>query len=306
MRSGNLPGRFEIQSKSKTGTFMTSISTNSLSALVSQADANIIPEKGRIIVNNEYIKYTKSIVSLSGGVVLSFDERNSAGLESGPTTALAGDGFISYNQNCSPALSHWGVSVIMDGKYDEDKSYLFTATTSTAFSATSAEQAILSVRLAPSVDYGIPGPFGVRSLINRSLLTLKNVGIVATQPIQIIVRVNTEDSLFYTETNWEPAGNGSIAQFLDHTIKGSFNATGKGGDVIAAYYVVPQVTAGSSTSVYGGETFNIDVVRELGNSILGGGGSAPDGPDILTVFVKTFDGIPSLTRARVSWTEAQG
>lgn len=308
MRSGNLPGRFEIQSRSKTGILLTPITTtgtNSVSALVSQEDASILPEKGRIIVNNEYIKYTKTVASLSGGVVLSFDERNSAGLESGLVTADAGDGFISYNQNCSPALSHWGVSVIMDGTYDVDKSYLFTATNSTAFSATSAEQALLSVRLAPSVDYGIPGEFGVRSLINRSLLTLKNVGIIATQPIQVVVKINAESDMFYDETNWSPASNGSIAQYLDHTVKGSFNAAGRGGDVIAGYFVAPAVGVNGS-SQYISESFDIDIVRELSNSILGGGGTYPDGPDTLTVFVKTFDGETSLTRARVSWTEAQG
>lgn len=306
MRSGNLPGRFEIQSKSKSGTLLTSLSTNTLSALISKQDADLIPQKGRIIVNDEYIKYTKSAATLSGGVVLAFDQRNSAGLESGPVIANVGDGFISYNQNCSPALSHWGVSVIMDGEYNEDKSYLFTATTSTAFSATSAENAILSVRLAPSVDYGIPGPFGIRSLVNRSLLTLKNVGIVATQPIQVVIRINSEDPIFYNEDNWDPAGNGSIAQFLDHTVKGSFDSTGKGGDVIASYYVVPPIQVGSVNSIYTSESFDINIVRELSNSILGGGGTYPDGPDTLTIFVRTFDSIPSLTRARVSWIEAQG
>jgi hypothetical protein len=310
MRSGNLPGRFEIQSKSKTGVLLTAIGssgTTSLSTLVSQEDAALIPQKGRIIVNNEYIKYTKSVAPLSGGIVLNFDERNSAGLETGLTTSPAGDGFISYNQNCSPALSHWGVSVIMDGRYDEDKSYLFTATTSTAFSATSAEKAILSVRLAPSVDYGIPGPFGIRSLINRSLLTLKNVGIVATQPIQVVIKVNTEDPIFYNENNWEPAGNGSIAQYLDHTERGTFESTGKGGDIIASYYVVPEVAINGGTAVYGSESFDINIVRELSNSVLGGGGTYPDGPDTLTIFAKTLDEEKtSLTRARVSWTEAQG
>lgn len=306
MRSGNLPARFEIQSKSKTGTLLTSLSTNSLSALVSQQDADKIPEKGRIIVNNEYIKYTKSDIENANGTILAFDERNSAGLESGPTTAPAGDGFISYNQNCSPALSHWGVSVLMDGGFDEDKSYLFTSTTSTAFSSTSAENAILSLRLAPSVDYGIPGPFGVRSLINRSLLTLKNIGVVATQPIQIVVKINTEDESFYDENNWLPAGNGSIAQYLDHTVSGSFDSAGKGGDVIASYFVVPQVDVNTNMPVYGSDSFDINIVRELSNSILGGGGSHPDGPDTLTVFAKSFNGATSLTRARVSWTESQG
>lgn len=306
MRSGNLPGRFEIQSRSKTGTLLTALSTDTLSALVSQTDAQILPERGRIIVNNEYIKYSKTTTELSGGLVINFNERNSAGLEAGPVVTIAGDGFISYNQNCSPALSHWGVSVIMDGKYDVDKSYLFTATTSTAFSATSAEQALLSVRLAPSVDYGIPGPFGVRNLINRSLLTLKNIGVVATQPIQVVVKINAEHPSFYVQSNWDPASNGSIAQYLDHTVKGSFESAGRGGDVIASYFVVPQVALDNGNSVYGSGSFDIDIVRELSNSILGGGGAHPDGPDILTVFVKTFDGTTSLTRARVSWTEAQG
>jgi hypothetical protein len=307
MRSGNLPGRFEIQSKSKTGTLLTSLSTNTLSAVISRTDADLIPQKGRILINNEYIKYTKSIVEVPEGILLSFDERNSAGLEDGPVTADAGDGFISYNQNCSPALSHWGVSVIMDGNYDPDKSYLFTATTSTEFSATSAEQALLSVRLAPSVDYGIPGPFGIRSLINRSLLTLKDVGIVATKPIQVVIKVNTEDPIFYTEDNWRPAGNGSIAQYLDHTIDGSFDSVGKGGDVTASYFVIPEISTNNGTAVYKGESFSIDIVRELSNSILGGGGTFPDGPDTLTVFAKTLEPEDvSLTRARVSWTEAQG
>jgi len=307
MRSGNLPGRFEIQSRSKTGTLLTPLATDTLSAVVSRADADLIPQKGRIVVNNEYIKYTKSIIEVPEGIVLVFDERNSAGLEDGPVTANAGDGYISYNQNCSPALSHWGVSVIMDGNFDPDKSYLFTATTSTEFSATSAEQAILSVRLAPSVDYGIPGPFGIRSLINRSLLTLKDVGIVATKPIQVTIKVNTEDPIFYTEANWKPAGNGSIGQYLDHTEDGTFDSTGKGGDVTASYFVVPEISTNNGTAVYKGESFNIDIVRELSNSILGGGGTFPDGPDTLTVFAKTLNPEDvSLTRARVSWTEAQG
>jgi hypothetical protein len=305
MRSGNLPGRFEIQSKSKTGILQTAILTDSLSAAISQDDANKIPEQGRIIVNNEYIEYTKTDSLLNDNVILAFDVRNSAGLETGPVSADKGDGFISYNQNCSPALSHWGVSVIMDGSFDEDKSYLFSSTTSTEFSATSADSALLSVRLAPSVDYGIAGPFGVRNLVNRSLLTLKNIGIIATQPIQITVKINCEDPLFYDTSKWVQAGNGSIAQFFDHTINGTFDSAGKGGDVIAGQFVVPPVNVGGS-SVYTGESFNIDIVRELSNSILGGDGTHPDGPDTLTVFARTFDGVTSLTRARISWTESQG
>ena len=312
MRSGNLPGRFEIQSKSKTGTLLTSLSTTSLSALISLSDANNIPEKGRIIVNNEYIKYTKSIVNLSGGVVLDFDERNSGGLEVGPVSAAAGDGFISYNQNCSPALSHWGVSVIMDGGFDIDKSYLFTAASSGTFIPNEIERAILSVRLAPSVDYGIAGPFGIRNLVNRSLLTLKSIGMAVTRPSQIIVRINAEDPMFRVDSNWRPAGNGSIAQYLDHSVNNNmtFPASGRGGDIIAAYYITPSVAAATTSIQWISETFDIDVIRELSNSILGGNGIYPDGPDILTVFVRIIEGVAggasASARARISWTESQG
>jgi len=311
MRSGNLPGRFEIQSKSKTGTLLTSVASNSVSALISQDDASKIPEKGRIILNNEYINYTKSVAQLSGGVVLNFDQRNIGGLLTGPATAGVGDGFISYNQNCSPALSHWGVSVIMDGGFDIDKSYLFTAATSAAFTMTDVERAVLSVRLAPSVDYGIPGPFGIRKLVNRSLLTLKNIGIATNMPAQVIARINAEDPMFKNDALWLPGGNGSIAQYFDHQRSGTFDARGRGGDIISAFYITPEIpsTPGANDARWKTDSFNIDIVRELGNSVLGGGGIYPDGPDILTVFLRRLEGSGTATgtaRARISWTEAQG
>lgn len=310
MRSGNLPGRFEIQSRSKTGTLISPLSTNTLSALVSIQDAEKLPEKGRIIINNEYIKYTKTITTVNGGIVLNIDERNTANLLAGPATANAGDGFISYNQNCSPALSHWGVSVIMDGNFDPDKSYLFTAATSGNFAVNPTERAILSVRLAPSVDFGIPGAFGVRNLVNRSLITLKSIGIAVTRPSQVIARINVEDSRFRVENNWLPAGNGSIAQYMDHTgAPGTFAAAGKGGDIVAAFYITPSISFGTSSRIWINDAFNIDVIRELGNSVLGGSNSYPDGPDILTLFVRTIEGTGSTdgeARARISWTEAQG
>jgi hypothetical protein len=310
MRSGNLPGRFEIQSRSKTGTLLTSLSTNTLSALISFEDAEILPEKGRIIVNNEYIKYTKSITPATDGIILSLDERNTANLELGPIKANAGDGFISYNQNCSPALSHWGVSVIMDGLFDVDKSYLFTAATSGNFAVNPDERAILSVRLAPSVDFGIPGSFGIRNLVNRSLITLKSIGVAVTRPSQIIAKVNTEHPMFKVESNWLPGGNGSIAQYMDHTgAPGTFNSAGRGGDVVAAFYLTPNITFNTTSRIWESNSFDIDVVRELGNSILGGGGTYPDGPDTLTLFVRTIEGTGSTNgeaRARISWTEAQG
>jgi hypothetical protein len=81
--------------------------------------------------------------------------------------------------------------------------------------------------------------------------------------------------------------------------------------------------AGGSTTVTGGEvtaglfssgtsTLDLSTVRDLGNCILGGGGTTsnsgifPDGPDTLTITVSNIaaSGDVNVT-ARISWTEAQ-
>lgn len=308
MRSGNLPGRFEISSISKTGTFLTAISSNSTSGLVSKIEANMLPPKGRIVINNEYIKYTKG-VELSGGIVLNFDQRNAGGLTSGAKNHNAGDQYASYNQNCSPALSHWGVAALMDGSFNEDKSYLFTATNSTSMTATSADQALVSFRLSPSVDYGINGRLGERSLVNHSLLKPQQVGILTNNPLQVNVRVNCEpQTVFRNLSAWRFVANGSIAQYFDHTRDGTFEVQGTGGDLIASFLITPEAEIGDG--LYTSQSFDIGIVRELTNSILGGDFPYPDGPDVVTVSVKTLSHLDgnytAVCQGKVSWTEDQG
>ena len=126
------------------------------------------------------------------------------------------------------------------------------------------------MRLAPSVDYGIPGPFGVRKLINRSLLTLKSIGVATTMPSQVIARINAEDSMFKNDSLWLPGGNGSIAQYFDHQKNGTFDARGRGGDVIFAGYITPQVAREPTLneSAWVTNAFDIDIIRELGKSTI--------------------------------------
>jgi hypothetical protein len=273
---------------------------------VSEVDAYYLPSKGKILVNNEYIDYQKAGTS-GNNVNLVIKNRNTGGLITVPAIN-AGDGFLSVNQNCSPALSHWGVAALIDGGFTEDKSYLFTGFTKEYQISESSEKALLSIRLAPSVDYGITAPFGIRNLINHSSMKLRSLGIVTTNPIQVFVRVNCDTSLFRSSSGWQPGGNGSIAQYWDHTVNGSFNVDGSGGDLIASFFVSPASPATTTykNPTYISENFDIEIVRDLGNSIIGGNFTYPDGPDVLTVSTKTFDGYNALTRARVSWTEDQG
>jgi len=311
MRSGNLPGRFEIQSKSQTGTFLTAVGSSgatSLSARVSNDDASYLPTRGRIVISNEYIEYTKGS-SNDAGTVLQFNKRNAGGLTSGPKSYPIGAAYKSFNQNCSPALSHWGVAALMDGEFNEDKSYLFTATNSTSMTATSTEQALVSFRLAPSVDYGITGNLGERNLINHSLLEPRQVGILTNNPILINLRVNCEPQTVFRDLSaWQFVANGSIAQYYDHAKYGVFEVEGTGGDLIASFLMTPEAEIGDG--YFTSQSFDIDVVRELTNSILGGDYPYPDGPDIITVSVKTLSHLNgnynAICQGRVSWTEDQG
>ena len=147
------------------------------------------------------------------------------------------------------------------------------------------------------VDYGIARGFGIRNLINRSQLTLQTVGITAQRTFLITCKLNSEATAFENEDNWEPAGNGSIGQYFDHS---SVAANLTGGDTIFEFFTDDGQTRFATTEKA------LDVVRELGNSILGGNNIFPDGPDVLTVFCTNISGNSGNIRGRVSWSEAQG
>ena len=297
MRTGNVPGRFEIQSKCKGGKIQSALGSSSTTLDILETDALDIPETGTIHINYEYLGYTKG--SLLSGIRTLNLTRNLYG-KSENATASINDGWLSINQNCSPSLSHWGVSCIMDGRFDSDKSYLFTAPTFNSISVqTNSRSALISIRLAPSVDYGIPGFYGIRNLINRSELVLDSIGLSVNGNFSVEVRINPENTLYTSNSNWIQAPNGSIAQYMDHSIvgQGTFNTLG---DTVAAFF------AEEGTNRFANSTYTLDSIRGLGNSILGGPNVYPDGPDILTLYVFNRTGTTRNAFGRITWTESQG
>jgi hypothetical protein len=90
--------------------------------------------------------------------------------------------------------------------------------------------------------------------------------------------------------------NSSLAQIADYS---GLDIPIFGGEVIAGFFV------------QGTQSLDLSELRDLGNSILGGGSAQvseeiyPDGPDVLTI-VATNIGIGSAQMlGRISWTEAQ-
>jgi hypothetical protein len=211
----------------------------------------------------------------------------------------------------APALSHWGTSVIMDGRFDEDKSLIFTygQTLSSVSIGASDSRALFSIRIAPSVDSGIAAGFGARELTNRMQLTLKtlDLSVVGVTTANLLVRAYINAVPTFA-TPWTNAVgnvtnsiNSSLAQIADYSVSPGAATTVRvtGGEVTGGYWV-------SQT----GST-DISQIRDLGNSILGGGGANantqiyPDGPDVLTIVVTNVSTTPTSVYGRISWTEAQ-
>jgi len=208
--------------------------------------------------------------------------------------------FPSY----SSQISHWGTSVIMDGRYDDDKSLVFTygQTTFTNIAA-GATKALFSIRVAPSVDNGVAANFGTRELVNRMQLVLVSLGITTRTLTPNMLVTAVLNGVPSSATPWTNAvnnatgvANSSLAQVANYA---GGSTTVSGGEVTGGFF-----TQGTST-------LELDKVRDLGNSILGGGGANantniyPDGPDVLTIVVTNTSSSAIDVQGRLSWTEAQ-
>jgi len=211
-----------------------------------------------------------------------------------------------------PALSHWGSSAIMDGRFDDDKSLIFnygsnlltTTTSITAFTP------VLAIRIAPAVDNGQIGLMGNKEIINRMQLQLFELGLVTNGPVLVNLILNGTTTGTFSGTFASPVTLGlatgaytsSLAQVAQNTTN---SVTVVGGESVAAAF----------TNTNGQTTLDLSGVRDLGNSILGGGtsntmpitqaGTYPDGPDILYVCVAPLTATATTVYARLSWKEAQ-
>jgi hypothetical protein len=193
----------------------------------------------------------------------------------------------------------------MDGRFDDDKSLVFTYGQRTATSLTTGQsKAIFSIRVAPSVDNGIAAAFGARELVNRMQLTLRALDVTTSTTganllVTAILNGTISSSTAWTNAVGNVAGavNSSLAQIADYA---GGTTTVSGGETTAGFFVGT-----------GANSIDLSSVRDLGNAILGGGGSAantnvyPDGPDVLTIQVTNLGASTAAVFGRLSWTEAQ-
>jgi len=318
MRSGNLPARYEVNTNWPFTTTTATISSAETST-INVADTSQFPSTGILIIKQalwasgaiEYIRYTgktgttftgltRALQSLSGpgGLV---NLGGSAGTNTFTFSALAPTQVALYAPQAGVTIGHWGSSVVMDGRYDDDKSFIFNYGQSAqqTFTTAGTRYPVFSVRLAPSVDQGLTGLTGAREIINRMQLTMRSIDcFVSTAAVRVEIILNGR--VTGTPGTWTPVGGSSLAQFATHGTTSAIT----GGEVIFVFFVA----AGNVNST------DLNLVRDLGNSILGGGytltntvsdnNKYPDGPDMVTIVVTPL-GANSAVAARLNWTEAQ-
>lgn len=202
-------------------------------------------------------------------------------------------------QQMTPSIQHWGVSAIMDGRFDSDKSYVFTTPKATA-STLQANQTspLISLRVSPSASNGFARNFGVRDIIMRMQMNLYQMDVYNSGSFLITLRYNCS-SVVFTPALWtaNSVGSGSLSQVIYHNT----NDVVTGGDLVYAFYA-----NASGGTFFTDTSADLSVVKDLGNSVFGGDGVFPDGPDVITVFATNLNAANSQPLfGRISWTEAQ-
>ena len=152
---------------------------------------------------------------------------------------------------------------------------------------------LISIRLAPSVDNGITGNLGDRDIINRMQLQLNEAGVIVSEDSEVSLIINGNLS----NKNYENVQSPSLSNLIKHD----------SGDTIIGGQTIYQFRAAAGAST----TQDLSQITDLGNSILGGDGVFPNGPDIITIAVRPIDtsqvsaATPYTASARITWTESQ-
>ena len=306
MRSGNLPARYEVNSiPYQTNLTSTLANTALAGSTISVADVSMWPPAGTAVLTQaaaigsviEYVTY-----SARTNTTLTIAARGTAGGSVATAFTYSATAPISvelYAPQQASTINHWGSSVIMDGRFDDDKSFVFNSGMATTLTnqTINVRMALMSIRLAPTVDNGLTGLLGAREIINRMQLTLRGMDTYTTGSgfrLELVLNGRPASGTF--------AGvpGSSLAQVAYHTA----NTAIIGGESVYGFF----------TNSVGATSQDLNQVRDIGTSILSGGNSLavpttatnlyPDGPDVITI-VATALGAASTINARISWTEAQ-
>jgi hypothetical protein len=162
---------------------------------------------------------------------------------------------------------------------------------------------LISVRLAPSADNNLIGELGERDIVNRMQLKLQELGISVSHDAKISVILNGSlNNLTYANV-----GTPSLSQYIAHDP----GDTVQDGTEIYSFRASGGAEDANGKRLSASSAFDLSTLTDLGNSILGGDGVFPNGPDIITIAASVIntaeiDKTSSFQVAsRISWAESQ-
>ena len=305
MRSGNLPARYETNTLAPRTILTATLGTGGAGTSIPVADTSLFPSSGTLVISNAAANGTQEYITYSAKTANSFTvaARGQTGGSAAQTFTYSATAPILvelYSPQFASTISHWGSSVIMDGRYDDDKSLVFNAGMNTTLSnlPVGTRYALMSIRLSPSVDNGFTGVLGAREILNRMQLTPRSMGSFTTGStfrIEIVLNGRVSGGTFAA------VGGSSLSQVAYH----AGSTTISGGESMFTYFTTPSAASSQDLSQ----------LRDIGNSILGGGtvltcptttaNLYPDGPDVLTICATAITSATNSINVRMNWTEAQ-
>ena len=313
MRTGNMPVRYELINETLAASSALAQPTGTTDrTLTLTEEPTYWPPSGNVLVDNEFMSYSgKSGVTLTGvtraaSMAYNVNDQNyTLTASAAAQTHQAGSTALLVGTTCTPSLTHWGSAFLMDGQFDNDRGYFFNYSntnpvlTSFALNATSN---VFMIRLSPTVSNGIVGDMGQRELLNRAQLLLQKLEVIPA-PASTVVNVtgilnpsgiNLANMLW---SNVNSTGQGSQPSFAQIGI----GALGTG-------YIPGSGERIFSTIAPGGaqNTIDLSALKELSNTIIGGNGIFPDGPDTLMIQIAQANST-TMTGCILNlfWTEAQ-
>lgn len=320
MRSGNLPARYEVSNESAVDSLASASGT---SGNITLKDASRFPTAsasypGLVMITSnqsgtifhELVSYTgKSGNSLTGTTrattytqYLAGSSRTFQGTASAQNHP-ANSSVILMNTTCAPTISHWGSAIVMDGEFDEDRGYLFNITRFTVTVASSTTNTVLLFRPAPSISNTISGALGDREVLNRSQILLKEISFQSDRKCEVAGVLNATN---IGNPTWISASSQTVGaatnvyqpSFAQYNT--TFTTAPIGGELLFRFLCPASSSTNGVIQVQ-----DLSLIKEINNSVIGGDGTYPDGPEVLAIVVANQSNQSATVDFAIKWTEAQ-
>jgi len=357
MRSGNLPARYMSSNRtnahSRLALPLVAAETGNIS-LQSITDFPVasagIPVT--VVVGDELITYTAGPFAANGNVCTLTRSAVISNYNLGQVRSMSmglnpqGSGVShSADATCrlfsitaSPDLNHWGSAVILDGRFDVDRSYQFTYNLANLNVLGTQVQTLFMMRLAPAITNAVTGELGSKDLINRAQLLLQNLFVnIADTAATLKPRFLLQAVLNPTNiisANWQPLNvrfnqpggtlqtggfnQPSFTQFVANVYPAGDKPTNLWGVNSVVFDLSPRGHHNILPYAQGGEQlFSIPVsatnsgfidlrnVKEIGGAVLPGTGFYPNGNEIVAFNIVPAQGSQANVDIQITYIESQ-